>query len=556
MSIFIYTFLVLLGFLFFRLMLKRCYIYYYVYVDDKKDKILLGYLKSDGTIIDVHQPRGSRRVGKVYVNKEGRGMVRLYDPELESEYREVGYVTKEGRVYTVLGSGEHKEVARVEQDGQSYWWEFWLRRRAEVPLEDAEPLGHCIETGRLRQARPNEITLLARGAAVLLLYFQEARPPEEAAELPPVKIWDTAFPATVIYLFLFFVLRAVSKNFLLFPFLGTEVSLLLTLVGFYFLLWFTLHVLKLYFLSDSDTVIQYLILPNRYTGITKWNIVLIFFSFIGCIYSFIGKGYSLFPMYFSILFGVGINLWAMTFRLWPVVTPFPVRPVPPEIPLPEKGVTRQYSWTLDSPLRNLDFHFKLYFIPEEIQQIRRQNPFYQNWEESTRHWLESAKEVILNGMSDDRVKQVVHYCTQQINQFALTRFEQLQIILDFVQEPNIKYVVDAESQAIGNKGEYIRFPVETLFDKEGDCDCKSALAVALFRTMGFPVLVLVGDTHAAIAVGGAPDLPLEDMNGILTWKGKRYYYCETTGDHWTIGVVPESSQAMMDKEETDVIEFF
>ncbi len=135
------------------------------------------------------------------------------------------------------------------------------------------------------------------------------------------------------------------------------------------------------------------------------------------------------------------------------------------------------------------------------------------------------------------------------NQF--TRFEEMQAALDFVQDANIKYMLDKDCEEINNSEEYFRFPIETMFDQRGDCDCKSILAAALLKNLGYPVMLIFSNQehHVALAVGGAPELK-ETISDLLFvhHRGQTYYFCETTGEGWTIGQRTSEAEKMIAKE--------
>lgn len=124
----------------------------------------------------------------------------------------------------------------------------------------------------------------------------------------------------------------------------------------------------------------------------------------------------------------------------------------------------------------------------------------------------------LRGYADD------HYCSNY--QFAI-------LILSFVHEQNIKYSYDEDSTGYM---EYLRFPIETIFDKTGDCDCKAILASTLFKNLGFRVAFALMPGHAALAIStdSAPFFANFEMNG-TSW-----FYCESTGDNWKPGQLPGS----------------
>ena len=123
----------------------------------------------------------------------------------------------------------------------------------------------------------------------------------------------------------------------------------------------------------------------------------------------------------------------------------------------------------------------------------------------------------------------------------------MQFALDFCQMPNIEYRIDEESEGISFAKEYMRFPDEVLCDKEGDCDCKSSLAAALFHELGYNVIIMLSKKlqHAAIGIeekDGWVELiaPENPERVIREHNGKRYLYCETTGDGFKIGHTNET----------------
>ena len=93
----------------------------------------------------------------------------------------------------------------------------------------------------------------------------------------------------------------------------------------------------------------------------------------------------------------------------------------------------------------------------------------------------------------------------------------------------------------------MRFPDEVLFDKEGDCDCKSSLTAALFHELGYNVIVMLSKKlqHAAIGIEGKEEWlntikPENSENIIREYNDKKYLYCETTGDGYRIGHIKEN----------------
>lgn len=105
----------------------------------------------------------------------------------------------------------------------------------------------------------------------------------------------------------------------------------------------------------------------------------------------------------------------------------------------------------------------------------------------------------------------------------------INFVLSFVQ--SIPYVEDEISVS---QDEYWRFPVETLYDNQGDCEDKSFLFASLMESMGFDAVILIFDSHAAVGV---------ECSGVYgsyySYEGNKYYYCETTAEGWVIGDIPD-----------------
>ena len=146
----------------------------------------------------------------------------------------------------------------------------------------------------------------------------------------------------------------------------------------------------------------------------------------------------------------------------------------------------------------------------------------------------------------DKIREIADYIRKKANEAKLSELNLIQFALDFVQEPNIKYRIDEESHSIKFAKEYMRFPDEVLFDKEGDCDCKSSLAAALFHELGFNIIVLLsGDiAHAAIGIElnqlWLADMQVDDRSRVIReYNGKEYVYCETTGDGYRVGRIQD-----------------
>ena len=531
-----------------RFLLRRCHVYAYVGEEGRKVLVRVGLVARDGTILDVTRPRGRQRVGQVYM-REGRGYLRLYQLELgDDQYEEVGYVDPEGNICSVDGA----VLSRISPQGRRHWWDLFLRLHAEVPEGSESPFGYCIEVGRFRHRRPNEITLLARGGAALLLYYKWARK-DETPRLAPHIMWDTALPAAFLFTVLFLIpgmTDYVEAHHWVLPLLGREWSYVATGVAIYLMIWLLLHFIKVTWLSANNEAPAYLTLLNRQTGIQRWGLIgwwLSVLGVLGGIYMDPSLKVHL-PVFLATFAGFTAAYWIAPDHPWAVRLRSRAerlrRDPPPEAT--EGNVLREYRWQLDAPFKNLLLSTEVRFQEGDIEKIRRENPYFQDWEDAMINSRRVTEMLVREGEKAPQAQQVAGYIKEFAQQNSLTVFEEIQAALDFVQEPNIAYALDEDCEEIGNAKEYFRFPAETLYDKRGDCDCKTVLAAALMRNMGYPVLLLISPraAHAALAVGGAPEAPGEGLY-FMEHEGEWYYFCETTGDGWKVGQPSEQANLML-----------
>jgi hypothetical protein len=146
----------------------------------------------------------------------------------------------------------------------------------------------------------------------------------------------------------------------------------------------------------------------------------------------------------------------------------------------------------------------------------------------------------------------LNQAAQAIRNMAISRGydseDTLNLALAFVQTPNIRY--DEDQNTTGHI-DYARYPIETLVDKVGDCDCKSILFLSLIQTAalnynGVLLEYLGNPGHMAVGVAGYFD----DYITAFTYTsyqylGQKYYYCETTGSGMVGQIPPGYSSAMI-----------
>jgi len=133
-------------------------------------------------------------------------------------------------------------------------------------------------------------------------------------------------------------------------------------------------------------------------------------------------------------------------------------------------------------------------------------------------------------MLSEHDRPVMQALANEFSRIATSDVEAVGLALTFVQ--SFPYAHDADSKG---EDEYVRYPVETLVDGCGDCEDKVALLTALLYEMDADFILLVLPEHMAIGVHC--DGLVADR--YLDFRGKKYFYLETTMSGWRMGQIPE-----------------
>jgi hypothetical protein len=167
-----------------------------------------------------------------------------------------------------------------------------------------------------------------------------------------------------------------------------------------------------------------------------------------------------------------------------------------------------WKWDLDLPL-------SVYF-----EYVERPRP------QSLSYYVNLARDP----QDDQYIDQIVEHINNAALQERFSRVEKLNFVVAFIQ--SLPYTEDSVTTPYD---EYARYPIETLFDRGGDCEDTSILAAALLDRLGYDVAILVLENARHIAVG----VSIPGAHGFYyEYEGKRYYYLETTGEGWAMGQIP------------------
>lgn len=368
---------------------------------------------------------------------------------------------------------------------------------------------------------------------------------------------DTALLTTLIYSVLFLLLYIFNTGVLQMPLLGNDLLAVGILVAAYYLLWALVRFIKIDCIENSNSFQPKLDLFNKNLSLGFMNWATVTLAPVALYFTYEYYDYDLMPLIWAIGFGVMTNMTLTgANRPWRISSSYndtdladEIEEEDEEVKNPPGDITRTYEWDLDPhySCRQLHGSLSLYFTATEMDDMRHCNPFFaQRKDKKDReyilemfHFLKEHRPFLA------RIRYVAHYISTTIEKQNLMPLDKIQFTLDFIQEPNILFVNNKDCKTINRYEDYIRYPDETLYDKEGDCNSKSLLAAMIFHVMGYNVLYLSSRRfqHAAVAIEVNPKDLAEGWYGsqqkveeiTIHTNGKHYIYCETTGDRFRLG---------------------
>jgi hypothetical protein len=128
--------------------------------------------------------------------------------------------------------------------------------------------------------------------------------------------------------------------------------------------------------------------------------------------------------------------------------------------------------------------------------------------------------------------EYINTIIQKFNFIAIeksyTEIEKINLIISFVQ--SLPYTSDSVTTPFD---EYPRYPLETLVDEGGDCEDTSVLTAALLDALNYDIVLVAPPGHMAVGVN------IDSYGSYYDYEGNQYYFLETTGEGWEIGVIPD-----------------
>ena len=538
----------------FRMLLWLFFRYAKVYYTrESGERVLVGYLwrHSDRYILYDGIPfLGANRIGHV---RNADNSIYLRDMNGQHNYVETlhGRFTDAGEVYEGAVCVAVCDVS--------------VKGKASASAVGDRELAYAVGSRRAEEG------LMIRAVAAGVLWRPVGEDETERLDVR-VGFADLALPAALVFLLAYIPFSLAAHSFVLFPFLGQEVSYTLNMLAFYLCIVWILYGVKHAMTLRNRSLAFILGLIDRNVGVGTINTVIIVLSVAGVLSCTFITSYTMLPLFLVLAFSFILNLKCFD-GLWKLDEPCSTwgrkwkrmaagsvpSPVLPKGTSGKTWVERTFEWGPVLESRGIAHHQEQVTVrlyeedfndPDAAGSVRNRNPFWKGVE-SYEELVDFASQV-LNGSDENAGKveetaltQIVNSAYQICQRYNLADFELYSLVLSFCQT-NIRYMLDEESEPVGRTKEYFRFPSETLYDGEGDCDCKSVLAYRIFDLLGVDVnfaVLKVGDSdcwnHAGIVLkknqGAIVPLPPE-FKEYASGKG---VYCELTGEGYVPGELPE-----------------
>ncbi|MBQ7191328.1 MAG: hypothetical protein IJS00_00445 [Paludibacteraceae bacterium] len=513
-----------------------------------------------------------KAIGRVgMTEQDDNAHVELLTSDFEEEtdkpiYISYGYITPEGWVYKQFSPSSQPErigyIARPSQPEQPTLQPervglFKLHAVLCAYLGNPDdtkhvPIALAYYKG-LKNFTNTTYTPQARACAFAAFYQQFSKNKYcENYKTQPYSWSDTALLSSMVYCVLYLILSLAD----LITFKLADQHLIQTntltyelLVAFYLMVWALVRQVKIDSIEKSQSIQPVLDLLNKSLGHKTTDRIIIFVSLAAIYLLPILYDFNYNPMAIAILIGIIVNMTIKrNAQPWEIATSLyeDNKEDTDDNINPPGDIIRTYDWDLGFQRADNTTHgnLSLYFSLKDIKELRRNNPFYsqRDGKDIKHSILEMFNYLNEHTALNARLRYIVHYINRQAIENNLLQEDKLQFTLDFVQEPNITFIPNRNSQSILKNESYIRFPDETLYDKEADCNSKALLAAMLFHLMGHNVVFMYSRTqqHAAIAVEVTKNV-LDSLNRqklqniTVTIDNKQYIFCETTGDNFLIG---------------------
>ena len=188
-------------------------------------------------------------------------------------------------------------------------------------------------------------------------------------------------------------------------------------------------------------------------------------------------------------------------------------PLSPQ-PISGEIIEMEYEWYYDR-----EYHSLSLSIPET------QYEYYKNLD---RIHTSDYSVYVTHPYDDEYINTIIKKFNHIALEEGLTEEEKINLVISFVQ--SLPYTVDIVTTPYD---EYPRYPLETLIDNGGDCEDTSILTASLLKAMMYDIILIAPPEHMAVGVN------IDTYGSYWTYEDEKYFFLETTGEGWEIGVYPD-----------------
>lgn len=180
---------------------------------------------------------------------------------------------------------------------------------------------------------------------------------------------------------------------------------------------------------------------------------------------------------------------------------------------------------------------------ESLQAGENRNNILINMESYENFWGTVYHELVKE--SRDHLDFLVDSLADIALQEELSRRDLAEMIVTFVQDIPYSYVRQEDCSqtenhgkpCVGNIALGLLSPYEFIHSLYGDCDTRAVLIYAMLERLGFDPMIVISNEYAHAMLA----LHIPAVGDHLRYRGKNYYFWETTGKGWPLGMLPPNS---------------
>lgn len=158
----------------------------------------------------------------------------------------------------------------------------------------------------------------------------------------------------------------------------------------------------------------------------------------------------------------------------------------------------------------------------ETLQVNIPQSLYSHYHEKPRTY--NYSHYLIEDEGFDLVEALADAFKERAKEREMSEWELVNMVVDFVQ--SLPYLPE--------KGEYPKYPVETIVEYGGDCEDTSILLAAVLNELDVNCILLSPPGHMAVGIAAT-----EMKAKRYVFNNVSYYFVETTGKNWEIGAVPD-----------------